>query len=173
MAGACTRKVVCSAFLRARQEIRAAKTIFHVSGWQTRHRFVVVACRGWDSRGSRGNFVPLGSFQSILGSWFTPDHKRRSNGGRIYDADCGDANGALFSGNSSCMVSRARYGFARRKNRSLGNDHRGYGTGDARPGSLFARWTIVRTPRDCNSTSIATTRILIPVSSIVASLIKS
>ena len=106
----------CSAFLRPRaREIRAAKTIFHLSGWSARYRPASIACRRWFHRGRARDFLSLGSVQSLfrqMASWFALDHEWPGPGGRIFHAVCGTFNGVMLPWDRPFLVSGALMGLA-------------------------------------------------------------
>ena len=67
----------------------------------------------------------------------------------------------MLPGDYPFVVSRAFLGHARRQAGGFWNDHYGCRASVTRTGSFFPRWSLVWTPRDCDSALIALTRILI------------
>src|SRR5216683_8175124 len=149
-------------YLRA-GEIRAAKTIFHVSGWPTRHWLVAIACGGWSHGNCCRGCLFLGSFKSCFGqmaAWFHLNHKWRGPGGGILHSVCGALGGPLLPRCRPFMVSRALLGLSRLPASVSWNAHYGCRTCAARAGSFFPRWSLVRAPRNCDSSLIAPARIV-------------
>ena len=105
-----------SAFLTAStREIRAAKTVFHLSGWPARYRPASIACRRWFHRSRARDFLSLGSVQSLfrqMAAWFGLDYEWPGPGGRIFHAVCGTFNGVMLSWDRPFLVSGALLGLA-------------------------------------------------------------
>ena len=95
------------------REIRAAKTIFHVSGWQARHWSADIACVGWFHGERYGGFLSLGTLQFRfwqMAAWFDPNRERRGHGGGVLHSRGRALNGAMLSRGRRFMVSRAVFG---------------------------------------------------------------
>ena len=151
------------AFLRARQEICAAKIIFHVSGWQARYRLVAFACRSWFCCDRCRNFVslrPVEPFFRQMGDRFDFDCGWGSPSGRVSHSICGSVGGAMLSGGRLFMVSRAFMGSARRQAGGFWDDYYGCCDCVTRARSIFPRRSLVRTPRNRDSSLTAPTGIL-------------
>ena len=152
----------------AAREIRAAKTIFHVSWWPTRPRPLAAACIGWNRCSRRRNFLCLGSDRSSIGQMvarFGLDRKRCRSVGRIPHPDCGRVGGSILPGDRPFMVFRACLGFARRQTGCFCDDHYRRSARITWAGSVFSRWSSLRTPRNCDSALIAPTGIMTPIGS--------
>jgi hypothetical protein len=67
----------------------------------------------------------------------------------------------MLPGDGTFIVSSALLGHARRQDGGFWNDRYSCRAGVTGAGSLFPRWSLVRTPRNCDSASIAPTRIVI------------
>jgi len=122
------------------REIRAAKTIFHVSGWATRHWLVAVAGGGWFHGHRCRVFLFLGSFKSCFGQMaarFHLSYKWRGAGGGILHSVCGALGGPLLPRCRPFMVSRAHLGLSRRPTFGSWNAHYGCRTCAARAGSFL------------------------------------
>jgi hypothetical protein len=148
------------ALLRARQEIRAAKIIFHVSGWQARYRFVAFARRSWFCCGLCGSSVslrPSRHFFGEVGDWFGPNCGWRSSRNWVSHSVCGSLGGAMLSGDRLFMVSRALLGFTRRQAGVFWDDYYGCRDCVTRAGCVFPRWSHVRAARNRDSALIAST----------------
>ena len=152
------------AFLRARQEICAAKIIFHVSGWQARYRFVAFARRSWFCCGLCGGFVSLRPsrhfFFAEVGDWLGLSCGWRSSCGWVSHPVCGSLGGAVLSGGSLFVASRALLGFTRRHAGLFWDDYYGRRDCVTRAGCVFPRWPHVRAARNRDSALIASTGIL-------------
>jgi hypothetical protein len=147
----------------APREIRAAKTILHVSGGPARYRSLAVAFSGWFHCGRRGGFLSLGSVQSHFGkmaTWSGLDRERRGPRGWVPHPDRRAPGGPIVPGDRVFMVSRAFLGFARCQTGDFRDDYCGRCTRVTRARSFLLRWPFVRTPRNCDSTLIAPARIL-------------
>src|SRR5260370_42408451 len=145
------------------REIRAAKIIFHVSGWQARHRIVAFARRRWFCSDRRRDSVSLGlvrQFSRQIGSWFGFDNRRHSLGDRVSHPVCRAFGGAMFSGDCLFVASPAFVGIARRQAGFFWHNY--YGCGDCltRTLRLFLRWPVVWPPGNCHSSLITHTGIL-------------
>jgi hypothetical protein len=144
-------------------EIRAAKIILHVSGWQPRHRLVAAARCGWSRCGHCRNFISLRSVQSFLGEMVSGvgvDYGRCSPGDRISHPLCGGPGGAMLSGNRLFMAPCAILGLARRQAAVFWDNRYGCCDCVTRAGCVFPRWSFVRTPRNRDSALIAPTGIV-------------
>jgi hypothetical protein len=142
-------------------EIRPAKTIFHVSGWQAWPRPVAVACSGWPYCDRGRIFLSLGSVRSLVRrvvTWFGFDHQRRCPGGRISHPLCWAICGPVLPGDRPFLVSRTYHGCARRQAVRFWNDCRGCLPCLTRAWLFFPRWSLVWTPRNCDSALIAAIR---------------
>lgn len=151
------------AFLRARQEIRAAKIIFHVSGWQARYRFVAFARRSWFCCGLCGGSVSLRPFRHFfgeVGDWFGLNCGWRSPRSWVSHSVCGSLGGAMLSGDRLFMVSRALLGFTRRQAGVFWDDYYGCRDCVTRAGCVFPRRSHVRTARNRDSPLTTTTGIV-------------
>ena len=158
-------------YLGRATEARAAKTIFHVSGWSARHWLVAVACGGWSHGNNCGNFLSLGSFQSCFGQMaarFHLSHEWRGPGGGVLHSVCGALGGPLLPRCRAFMVSHALLGLSRRPPFGSWNAHYDCRACAARAGGFFTRLSLVRPPRNCDSSLIAPTRIVSSLSSIAA-----
>ena len=150
-------------YLRARQEIGAAKTIFHVSGWPTRHWLVAVASGGWSHGNSSGSLLFLEFFKPCIGqvaARFHLNHVWRGPGRGILHSVCGALGGPLLPRCRPFMVSRAFMGLSRRPAFGSWNAHYGRSTYAAGARSFFTRWSLVRPPRNCDSSLLAPARIV-------------
>jgi hypothetical protein len=146
------------ALLRARQEIGAAKIIFHVSGWQARYRFVALARRGWFCCGLCRGLVSLWPFRYFfgeVGDWFDLDRGWPNSRSWVSHSVCGSLGGAMLSGDLPFMVSRALLGIARRQTGVFWDDYYGCRDCVTRAGCVFPRWPPVRAARDRDSALIA------------------
>jgi len=144
-------------------EIRAAKTIFHVSGRQARYRLVAFARRGGFCCGSCRDPVslrPVGYFFRQMGNWVGFECGRRGAGDRVSYPVRGALCGVMLSGDRLFMVSRAFLGLARRQASIFWDHHYGCRDCVARAGRVFPRWPLVRTPRNRDSALTASTGIL-------------
>ena len=164
VSGGCALDILNScAFLSARQEICAAKIIFHVSGWQAGYRFVAFARRSWFCCGLCGGSVSLRPFRHFfgeVGDWFGLNCGRRSSRGRVSHPVWWALGGAMLSGGRLFMVSRAFMGFARRQATGFWNDYYGCCDCVTRARRVFPRRSPVRTPRNRDSDIIASAGIL-------------
>ena len=154
---------VVAVFLWRDREVRAAKIIFHVSGGQPWLRLVAIARSGGFDRCRTGRFLSLGSIQPFsrqMDPWFGVDRERNGADGRIFYPGCGDHVGAVLPGDCRFLVSRAYFGLARRPAAGGWNDRHGDRACLTWAGGFFARWPLVRTPRNCDSAFIAPTRIV-------------
>jgi len=165
-----------STFLRARRGVRAATTIFHVSGWPARRRPTPAAGCGWFHCGRWRYFLSLGSVQSRFGqvvAWICFDYKRHSCGDRISHADCRTLGWAMFPRDRFFMVSRAFLECERRQAGGFWNDHYGCRDWITRAGGVFPRWPLVWTAGNCDSALLAPARIVTDCDSRANSQIRS
>jgi hypothetical protein len=157
------RIFTCSAFLTARQGGSPAKIIFYVSGWPAWHRPAVVARSGWPQGRRSRNFLSLERLQSLFREvviWFDSDCWWYLPCSRILHPVCGASRKPLLPGDLPFMVSRVFPWNERRKVAVFRDDYYRYRAWLARAGGLFTRRSVVRTPRNCDSTLIAPPRIV-------------
>src|SRR5271170_8083188 len=93
-------------------------------------------------------------------TWVGLDHQRLGPGGRISHPVCRALGGAMLRGDRPFLVSRAVLEFAGRQAGGFWNDRYGFLPCVTWAGSFFPRWPLVRTPRNCDSTLCAPTRIV-------------